>query len=72
MLLRWWTKMTYMPWWRHLVGIPTAVAIGIVWFVVLRGSPWPPIVVIGLIVAGYLGLAVASYRAGRRRSQRVL
>lgn len=62
--------MTYIPWWRHLLGIPTAVAILFVWIIVLPGGPWPGVVVLGLVIAGDIAFAILSYRSSRRRVTR--
>jgi hypothetical protein len=60
--------MTYVPWWRHLLGIPTAIAVLVVWLVLQPDNPWPPVVLVCVFIAGYAVLAGASYR--RSRAQR--
>jgi Flp pilus assembly protein TadB len=74
MLGQWWAQVSYRPWWRQLLPVPSAIALLVVWLVVWPPRHvWIPIVLVGVVIAGYVALAVLSWRRDRRpeRQQRL-
>jgi hypothetical protein len=67
MLGQWWAQVSYRPWWRQLLPVPSAIALLVVWLVVWPPRQvWIPIVLVGLVIAGDVALAVVSWRRDRR------
>jgi hypothetical protein len=62
----WYAKAANRTWWHHLVGVPGAILLMVLWLRAEPVHPWPGLIGPGVLLICYAALAIRSYRHGRR------